>query len=138
MRKIQDDQAVDHLRNVQRGLPCDHAAPIVADDDRLLFAQRLDDGDHVAHQQSHVVILDALGLVAQVVAALIDGDALEFIGQRLHLVAPRVPEIGKAVDHDDQRAAAEARVMNLDAVGIGITVFHAGFDVGRVHDCPQG
>ena len=82
----------------------------------------------------HVVIFDAFGLVAQVVAALIDGDALKLVRKRRHLVAPRVPEIRKPVDHHDQRTLAEARVVNLHAVGIGVSVGDAGLDIGRVRD----
>ena len=83
MRQVEDDQALDHLRHVHRELPGDDAAPVVADDDRLLLAEVLDHRDHIADQQADVVVLDARRLVAQVVAALIDRHDLKPIRQRL-------------------------------------------------------
>ena len=62
----------------------------------------------------------SFGLVAPVVAALVDGDDFEIALERRHLIAPRVPEVGEAVDHDHERAVADARVMDLDAVAVGM------------------
>ena len=98
------------------------AAPVVADDDRLLLAEVLDDRDHVADEQAHVVVLDAGRLVAEVVAALIDRHHLETIRQPFHLAAPRVPVVGEAVDHDHERPGAQAGVVDLHAVRVGVAV----------------
>src|SRR5262249_24611778 len=75
----------------------------------------LDDGGDVRDEQAHVVAVDALRLVAQVVATLVDRDHLISVCERGHLVPPRVPEIRKPVDHDDQRPLAERGVMDLHA-----------------------
>ncbi len=77
MRQVQDDQLLDHLRQVHRELPGHHAAPVVTHDRRPIAAEMADHGGDVADEQAHVVVLDALRLVAQVVAALIDRDDLE-------------------------------------------------------------
>ena len=53
------------------------AAPVVSDDGRAVAPELPDHRRHVADEQPHVVVLDALRLVAQVVAALIDRDHLE-------------------------------------------------------------
>ncbi|MCG3163845.1 MAG: hypothetical protein JMDDDDMK_05297 [Acidobacteria bacterium] len=131
MRQIENDQFLDVLRLISRQRPRYGAAPIVPDDDRFLAAQMLDHGDHVAHQQSHVVILDALRLVGEVVAALVNRHDVIIGRQRLHLVAPRIPEIGEAVDHHDQWVflVAERGVMNLHSAGVGVAVFDALLDV---------
>src|SRR2546421_407962 len=79
----------------------------------------LDHGNYIAHQQTRIVVLHAFGLVAQVVAALVDGDALILVCKAFHLAPPGVPEIGEAVDHHDKRPTADGGVMDLDPVGIG-------------------
>ncbi len=97
----------------------------------LSLPEVLDHRRDVADQQAHVVVLDALRLVAQVVAALIDGDHLVLVGQPFHLVAPRVPEVGEAVDHHHQRTLAEGGVVDLHpAFGRGVAVLDAVVEVG--------
>jgi hypothetical protein len=96
----------------------------------------------------HVVILDALGFVAEVVAALIDRHDLEILRQRRHLVTPGVPEVREAVNHHHQRALAKRRIVNLHAAfRDGVAVRHAIEDVGllgrhgrrdREHDNESG
>ena len=115
MGKIQDDELADELRRVHRQAPCDHAAPVVADDDGVALPEVLDDGDDVADEQLHVVVGDAGGLVAVVVATLIDGHDLEAVGEAGHLMPPAVPEIREAVNHHDQRAGAHGRVVDFHA-----------------------
>src|SRR5205807_3790897 len=88
-----------------------------------------DHGNYIAHQQTRIVVLHALGLVAQVVAALVDGDALILVCKAFHLAPPGVPEIGEAVDHHDKRPAADGGVMNLDPIGIGKALFHARLEI---------
>src|ERR1051326_4802044 len=51
---------------------------------------------------------------------------------RVHLLPPGVPEVGEAVDHDDERTAAERRVVDLHAVLRGrVPVFDAIENVDR-------
>ena len=136
MGQVEDDEVLRHLRQVQRELPGHRAAPVVPDDRRLLALEMADDRRDVADEQAHVVVLDARRLVAQVVAALIDGHDLEAIRQRRHLMPPRVPEVGEAVNHDDERGGAglfraERGVVNLHAaLRDGVAVRDAIEDVG--------
>lgn len=56
-RKVEHDQLLGHLRSEHGKLPGDGTAPIVADDDRLLFSTRLNDGGDIINQDLHVVVL---------------------------------------------------------------------------------
>src|SRR5262249_9416183 len=129
-RKVEDDETVDKLGRVQRQLPGHRAAPIVAHYDGFVLAQMLDYGNDVAYEERHVVVLNSLRFIAQVVAALVDGHALIFVGESFHLLAPRVPIVGKTVNHHDQRSAADGCVVNLHAIRIGVPFFHARFEIG--------
>ena len=138
MRQVEDDQVLRHLRQVDRELPGDHAAPVVSDDRRLVAPEMADHRRDVADEQADVVVLDAFGFVTQVVAALIDRHHLKAIRQRLHLMTPRVPEVRKAVDHHDERALAERRVVNLHSLRFGVAVFDAVIQVGvACHSAPH-
>jgi hypothetical protein len=103
----------------------------MADDEGLVLFEVLALGVDVGNVFVQLVIIDALGLLALVVAALVDGHDLEMLGQGRHLVAPGVPEIGKPVNHYDKRTLPQARVMNLYPVRIGIAVSHLGLDIAR-------
>ena len=72
----------------------------------------------VADELVGLVVLDPFGLVAQVVAPLVDRHDMEVFRERRHLGAPGIPEIGEAVDHDQERVflLAQADVMDLDPV----------------------
>ena len=94
----------------------------MADERRLLLPEMFDDGIDIANEPAEFEILHPVGLIAQIVTALIDGHGLEMLGERRNLMAPVVPESGNAVDEDDERAGALGDVMNLDTVGIGEAV----------------
>src|SRR5690606_35603414 len=65
----------------------------------------------------------ALRCVGKVVAAQVDGDgSITVVGQRAHLLAPRIPEVGKAMDHHDQRTLTQCRIVDLHATGVRILV----------------
>ena len=98
----------------------------------------LDHGDHVADELVGRVVLDALGLTAQVVAALVDRHDVEVLRKLGHLGTPGIPEVGEAVDHDDQGVflAAQAYVVDLDAARIDIPFFGTGQQTrGRLAPC---
>jgi hypothetical protein len=54
----------------------------------------------ILDQPVHRVVFHSLGLVAFIVAALIDRHYFEVFGKGRHLLAPAIPEIWKPVDHD--------------------------------------
>ncbi len=87
MRQVQNDEPIRSLWMEHGKAPGDGAAPIVADDDCLLLLEMVEHGPHVAGQFIHAIGVDSLGLIAQVVAALIDGHHLIVLRQGGDLVA---------------------------------------------------
>jgi hypothetical protein len=76
------------------------------------------------------VCVQALGPVASVVTALVGDDHPEAgRGKRLDLPAPPVPELGKAVQQDDQGAIFRSRLdgVQADAVRFQKYLFHRLF-----------
>lgn len=67
--------------------------------------------------------------IAQVVTAQIDSDDLEAGGQCDHLVAPGIPEVGEAMDHDDQWSFATSCVVDVYSVIVGIMICHVLVDI---------
>ena len=71
------------------------------------------------------MLYGSIGLrrVGLAVAALIGCDRAEAgVGERLQLVAPRVPELGKAVAEEHREAAAGFDDVHADAVGVDVLV----------------
>ncbi len=112
---------MEPLRNEERRVPGERAAPVVADDvgARLaLFAgEEADEALEVAEQRLDPVGAYAARLLGQVVPAQVGRDGAEARGgERRDLVPPRVPEFGKAVQEDDERALALLHPVEPDAV----------------------
>ncbi len=94
-----------HLVGVQTGgVPGDRRAPVVTEHDRRPDAQFVDHRGSIAAEFAETVGLD-LGRVgtAAVPADVHGGDGEAARGEVLHLVAPRVPQLGPSVDAQDQR-----------------------------------
>ena len=64
----------DAVEMPQRHLPDDDAAPVVADEDRLLDAEMVEQADEVAGQMLDVVGLDGVRPVGRAIAALVRRD----------------------------------------------------------------
>ena len=80
-------------------------------------AQRVEHADDVADQLALRVRLDRRGRFGLAVAALVGRDRAEArFGNRLHLMPPRVPHLGKAVAKHHRKALAGLRHVHLDAV----------------------
>ena len=96
--------------------PGHHASPIVPDDHGLAGSEVVHHRNHVTDQLGGCVVLDALGLTARVVAALIDRHDMEVLRKLGHLGSPGIPEVGETVDHDDQGIflAAQADIVDFD------------------------
>ena len=71
----------------------------MAHDDRAVFAVVTYHRGDVRDEKRHAVLLHAFWLVATVVATQVERDDFEIARKCVHLIAPRVPEIGKSVDH---------------------------------------
>src|SRR5207249_8914401 len=86
---------------------------------------RRDVGDEVRE----TVLLDARGLVAEVVATEVQGCDLVAARQRRDLMAPAVPEVRKSVQQYDEWTAAARHVMDPDPAAVGIVIAHQIEDV---------
>ena len=99
--------------------PDDRRTPVVPDQDRLAFAQRMDEADQIADQRMDAIGIGLPEFRGTAIAALVDGDdAVAGPGDRRHLEAPGIPELGKAVDEDHQRSLALFDQMQPDAVDV--------------------
>ena len=107
----------------QRHLPDDKAAPVVADEDRLVDLEMIEQADEIAGQVLDVVGLDRLGPVGRAIAALIRRNHPNAgLAQRLDLVAPGKRDLRPAMAEDDRRRVgfrAGIVVAHANAVGLG-------------------
>ena len=104
MRRVDADDAGDALGMPQRHLPNDEAAPVVADEDRLVDLQMIEQGDQIAGEMFDTVALDGAWLVGGAIAALVRRDDTDAsFAQRLDLVPPGECEFGPAVAEDHRR-----------------------------------
>src|SRR3954469_3550573 len=98
MGGINADHACDAIDMPQRHLPDDKAAPVVADENRLVDLEMIEQADEIAGQVLDVVSLDRFGTVGRTKAALIGRDrANAGLAQHLELVAPRKRDLRPAV-----------------------------------------
>ncbi len=101
-------------------MPGDRRAPVVTDDDRPIGAERVHDPDHVAGQMEERVGVDRLGPVGLAIAAHVGRDGMVAgLGQRLELMAPRIPALRPAMAEEDERPLAclgdvDAKAVRLD------------------------
>ena len=123
VRRVDADHAGDAIDVAQRHLPDDEAAPVVADEDRLVDLEMVEQADEIAGQVLHVVVLDRLGPVGRAIAALIRRDHPDAgLAQRLDLVTPGKRDLRPAVAQDDRRLVglrAGFVVAHANAVRLG-------------------
>ncbi len=74
MRRVDADDTGDAIEMPQRHLPDDKAAPVVADENRLVDLKMIEQADEIAGQMLDVVGLDRLGPVGRAIAALVRRD----------------------------------------------------------------
>ena len=127
MRRVQEAQREQPLGNEERGVPREGAAPVVPDDVRprlaVLSGEERDEPFEVAEERLDPVGPHATRLVREVVAAQVGRDGAEARGrERGELVPPRVPELGKAVQEDDERALALLDPVEPDPVHAALAV----------------
>ena len=105
-----------------RHVPGDQRAPVVADDHRLGDAGVVEQPDEVGGEVLGAVARDVGRGGRVAVAALVGREHVEpGVGERLHLVSPRVGALGEPVAQHDERIARPSRFrdVELDAVGDG-------------------
>src|ERR1700712_3930081 len=109
-------------------VPSDGPPPVVPDDHCLLFGlcreQPAHGADDVTDDVRDRVSRDVLWLTRSTVAPHIQGHrAITCACQGSQLMPPRVPRLGEAVTHHDERACTLLDVVNLDAVRGDFAVF---------------
>src|SRR6266700_1824901 len=129
MGQVEDDQAFCQARKVYGELPGDSPTPVVSDDGGFISSKMANDGLNISYQIAHRIVLTPLRFVTLVVAAQIECDNLEMGGQRNHLVAPGIPEVGKAMNHDDQWPRANTGVVDIYSVIVRIPMCHVLFNI---------
>src|SRR6266568_449840 len=131
MRRIHGDELAGHMWVVNSKGPGQDTAPIVSNDDGLLLSQPFNQSFNVSQQSGHIVTFARL--VAIIVPAQVRRhDGKTVLSQEGYLVAPGVPELGEAVQEDDQRAAALGDVVQADAVADDVAMlpcFHCNCHV---------
>ena len=106
-------------------MPGDRRAPVMADDDRSLLTQRIQQPDHVAGQVEHCVLIDRLRCVGLPVATHIGRHrVVAGLRQCAKLMAPGVPRLRKAVAQQDQGSTADLGNVHPDAVGLDRAMRH--------------
>ena len=127
MRDVEDGDFFQPFGILDRNRPRDRRAPIVTREPRLLDAEVVEQADHVAGEDVHIVGRDAPWFIGQVVAALVgDDDAEACRGQRGDLLPPANPEFGEAVQQNDRRSvfAAVGHDVKIDVIGLNELALH--------------
>src|SRR2546426_10431416 len=81
---------------------------------------------HVLDERAHPVLIDIGGFVGQVVAAQVWRHRQVVLAELGELILPRVPELWKPVQEQDERTLAGAHIVQPDAVHCDVIVAHAG------------
>ena len=140
VRQVEDHQLVGH-RGLSHGEhPGHEASPVVTRHGGRFVTGIANHGRDIADQKVVRVVVHALRFVAAVVPALVDRHDLIVLRQGLDMVAPEIPEVGKAVDHHDERTLTEGHVVDPQAIVLGIPMFDpvphiAG--LGQERSCPD-
>src|SRR4051794_33623946 len=105
MGRVEDRESVDHLGVVHRGRPGDRSAPVVTDQQRGLRTALFDEAADVGSEQVYAVGFELLWLRGQVVAPRVGRyDPKTGRHERRDLEPPTEPELGEAVQQNDERA----------------------------------
>ena len=108
-------------------LPHHHGPPVVAHEGGAVVAVVIEEAGEVAGELVRPVVGDRGRVRAPAVAAQVGGvGAVARVGQRVELMAPRVPELGEAMAEDDGRPVGRPghRHVQLDPVRRHLFVRH--------------
>ena len=110
-RAVEDHDALERAHLMRCELQGDHHAPVVSQDDRLFCARCVDERRGIIDQVLDRIAPHPFGLVglAETAQVRCPGPVAEG-GQQRELMAPRVPDLGKAVEAQRQAVAFAARV----------------------------
>jgi hypothetical protein len=88
-----------------------------------------DDCLDIFYQVVHRVMLETERFITEVVASQIKGDDLKERGECDHLIAPGIPEVWEAMDHDNQWSLAYTGIVDVYSIIIRIMMCHVLVDV---------
>src|SRR5262249_28540134 len=98
VRDVHADEPRERPDLPRREAPADDATPVLAHGCRLTPARRIDQPGDVVHQRLDRIVRDLERAIALAIAAEIGRpDAMAELREQRHLVAPRVPALGEAV-----------------------------------------
>src|SRR5690606_17395984 len=117
---VEDDQALDAVRVLERPAEADHAAPVVHGQGEVVTqAQVLDQPVQVLDAAAQGVAVGlVIGLVRQAHADVVGHDAAAAIAQAQHQVPPVVGPGGIAVQHQHRIALALVQIALGEAIGV--------------------
>ena len=97
----------------------------MADEGHGTLPERVHHTHDVGDVAHHAVVRHGRGLRRASIAAHVHGyGAVARFRQRRHLIAPGVPGLGEAVDHQNRGAFSQGCQVNARSRGIDDTVFH--------------
>ena len=101
-------------------MPGHDRPPVVPDEQRLVFAQRIENTDDIGSELADIVILDSRRSVGAAIAAHIRRHhPIPGLGQRLNLVPPGEPGFRPTMHHDHQRPGlARCRQTHADTIDL--------------------
>ena len=125
-RYAETDHAAKAIRAQLGRVPGHIRTPIVAGDDRPVGPESVEQADHITENVKQCVLVDRVGTVGLAIAAHVGRHGPEpSLGERGELMAPGVPELGKAVaQHDERTGRRLRRGAGPDAVGLDGAVRH--------------
>src|SRR5215831_8439546 len=129
MGAVEDDKAVCQGRQTYGKNPCYGPTPIMTDYGCFVSSGMVYDCLDIFYQVVHRVMLKTERFITQVVASQIKGDDLKERGECGHLIAPGIPEVWKAMDHDNQWSLAYTRIVDFYSVIFRIMMCHVFVNV---------
>jgi hypothetical protein len=104
----------------EQDLPADGRTPVVGEKAGVVVAERIEQSNRIGREFCQPIRIESLGLVAEVVAALVrDDDPVAVLDQCRNLMAPAVPELGKAVETDHRVARRRTGGHDVEVHAVG-------------------
>src|SRR5215813_1189421 len=113
--------------------PSQRRAPIMSNYDCLLFTEVGNQPHNILNQGFNAIVLNLVGLVAEVISAQVRSDRVILCSDDRELVPPGIPELRKAVQQDYELVSrATLRVMKTNAIELRVSETN-GWINGWIH-----
>lgn len=120
-RDAQRNKSLDSFRAEQSECPGDSSPPIVADQENTIDGEIVEKAEEVADDVEDGVGGKEDGGIGVAIATKVGSkDTVAKVGEELELVAPRVPELGEAVEEENGGAgscSADGSDVHIYAIG---------------------